>query len=108
MYAAGCGRGLGKGGGATPVPANGGGGGDGGTVAVANRAGGAGAPIAGARKVVKPAPSVAPGSAARAVIWRVTTLPIISVAVTVTFASSAGACEHPNTVQPPFSAKQSA
>jgi len=48
------------------------------------------------------------GWGAGGITCRVTTFPIMSVAVTVTFASSAGAAEQPNTVQPPFSAKQSA
>jgi hypothetical protein len=42
------------------------------------------------------------------VTCRVTTFPIMSVALTVTFASSDGALAHPKTVHPPFSAKQSA
>jgi hypothetical protein len=67
-----------------------------------------GASAAGARNVVNPAPSATLGRGAGAVTCRVTTFPAISVAVTVTFASSGGASEQPKTVQPPFSAKQSA
>jgi hypothetical protein len=62
---------------------------------------------------VNPEPSESPGRITGlgsdvAGAWRVTVLPIKSVPLTVTFASSAGAFAQPNTVQPPFSAKQSA
>jgi hypothetical protein len=69
---------------------------------------------AGARNVVNPEPSESPGritglgSDVGAGACRVTVLPIKSVPLTVTFASSDGAFAQPNTVQPPFSAKQSA
>jgi hypothetical protein len=66
--------------------------------------------IAGARNVVYPEPNEIPGriTGTSAGACRVTTFPIMSVAVTVTLASSDGALAHPNTVHPPFSAKQSA
>jgi hypothetical protein len=63
---------------------------------------------------VNPEPSESPagitglGSDVGAGARRVTVLPIKSVPLTVTFASSDGAFAQPNTVQPPFSAKQSA
>jgi hypothetical protein len=64
--------------------------------------------------VVNPEPSESPGwiaglgSDIGAAACRVTVWPIKSVPLTVTFASSDGAFTQPNTVQPPFSAKQSA
>jgi hypothetical protein len=63
---------------------------------------------------VNPEPSESPGrstglgSGVGNGACRVTMLPIKSVPLTVTFASSDGAFVQPNTVQPPFSAKQSA
>jgi hypothetical protein len=63
---------------------------------------------------VDPEPNESPGrisglgSDVGADACRVTVLPIKSVPLTVTFASSDGAFAQPNTVQPPFSAKQSA
>jgi hypothetical protein len=66
--------------------------------------------IAGARNVVYPEPNEIPGriTGTSAGVCRVTVFPIKSVPLTVTFASSEGAFAHPNTVQPPFSTKQSA
>jgi hypothetical protein len=57
---------------------------------------------------VYPDPRENPGRTTGAGACRVTTFPIKSVPLTVTFASSDGAFAQPNTVQPPFSAKQSA
>jgi hypothetical protein len=69
-------------------------------------------PNAGARNVVYPEPNENPGRITGFGVgtgaWRVTVFPIRSVPVTVTFASSDGAFAQPNTVHPPFSAKQSA
>jgi hypothetical protein len=67
-------------------------------------------PIAGARNVVYPEPNEIPGriTGVTTGACRVTVFPIKSVPLTVTFASSDGAFAQPNTVQPPFSAKQSA
>jgi hypothetical protein len=67
----------------------------------------------GARNVVYPEPSESPGRITGlgsdvGGACRVTVLPIKSVPLTVTFASSEGAFAQPNTVHPPFSAKQSA
>jgi hypothetical protein len=57
---------------------------------------------------VYPEPKENPGRTTGAGACRVTVLPIKSVPLTVTLASSDGALAHPKTVHPPFSAKQSA
>ena len=90
-----------------PVPAIGGGGGAASPPLGSTCGAGCSKFGAGARNVVYPEPREYPGRATGAGVCLVTTFPIMSVAVTVTFASSDGALAQPNTVQPPFSAKQS-